>query len=149
MDLTAETFAQAYRDRSRCHAADDQEAVSWVFGIARHCLSAYLRRGVAERKALARLGVERRALNDVEYDRIEELAGLHDIVDQIRDAWDELDTEERDALRLRVVEERPYVDVARGLGVTEQTARARVSRALRGLRESRPLIVERSDVGHV
>ncbi|HEY3774967.1 MAG TPA: sigma factor-like helix-turn-helix DNA-binding protein [Solirubrobacteraceae bacterium] len=40
----------------------------------------------------------------------------------------------RDALRLRVVEERPYPEVARVLGISEQAARARVSRGLRSLR---------------
>jgi RNA polymerase sigma-70 factor (ECF subfamily) len=38
-----------------------------------------------------------------------------------------------------VVEGRPYPEVARALGVSEQTARARTSRALRALRESAAL----------
>ena len=41
--------------------------------------------------------------------------------------------DQRDALRLRVVEERSYPEVADALGVSEQTARARVSRGLRAL----------------
>ena len=113
VDLMAETFAQAYRDRRRCRASDDQEALAWIFGIARHCLSGYLRQGAAERRALRRLGVEPRALHDFEYDRIDELAGLHDIVSELRDAFDQLDDEQRDAIRLRVIEERPYAEVAR------------------------------------
>jgi RNA polymerase sigma-70 factor (ECF subfamily) len=149
VDLMAETFAQAYRDRRRCHAGDDQEAVAWIFGIARHCLSAYLRRGAAERRALRRLGVDPRALHDVEHDHIEELADLRDLLGELRDAFDELDEAQRDALRLRVLEERPYVEVARALGVSEEAARARVSRALGALRESLPMIVERSEAGHV
>ena len=149
VDLLAETFAQAYRDRRRCRASDDAQRVAWLFGIARHCLASYVRRGAAERRALRRFGVERRALNDVEYDRIEELAGLHDLADQVRDAFDGLENEQRDALRLRVLEERSYAEVARQLGVSEQTARARVSRALRALRESQESASLRSELGHV
>jgi predicted DNA-binding protein (UPF0251 family) len=44
-----------------------------------------------------------------------------------------LSVEQRDALRLRVVEERSYAEVALLLGVSEQAARARVSRGLRAL----------------
>jgi DNA-directed RNA polymerase specialized sigma24 family protein len=34
----------------------------------------------------------------------------------------ELEDEHRDALRLRVIEDRPYGDVARELGISEQAA---------------------------
>ena len=44
-----------------------------------------------------------------------------------------LPAKQRLALQLRVVEERGYDEVAAALGVDEQAARARVSRALRGL----------------
>ena len=136
VDLMGETFAQAYRDRRGCRAGADPERVAWIFGIARHCLAGYVRRGAAERRALRRFAVERRALHDFEYDRIEELAGVHDLAGHVRDAFDGLGSEQREALRLRIVEERPYAEVARELGVSEQTARARVSRALHALRES-------------
>jgi RNA polymerase sigma factor (sigma-70 family) len=148
VDLMAETFAQAYRDRRRCRGSDDAEALAWIFGIARHCLSAYLRRGAAEQRALRRLGVERRALHDYEYDRIEDLAGLDGLAGEIREALAGLDVEQRDALRLRVLEERPYDEVARELGVSEQTARARVSRALRALRASQATPACEGGLGH-
>ena len=44
-----------------------------------------------------------------------------------------LTSDQRDALELRVVQELPYHEVARRLGTTEATARARVSRGLRAL----------------
>ena len=47
-----------------------------------------------------------------------------------------LDRGQRQALWLRVVDERPYVEVAARLGITEQAARMRVSRALRAIAES-------------
>jgi RNA polymerase sigma-70 factor (ECF subfamily) len=47
----------------------------------------------------------------------------------------ELSPAHRDALRLRIVEELPYPEVARRLEISEPAARARVSRALRALVE--------------
>jgi RNA polymerase sigma factor (sigma-70 family) len=135
VDLMAETFAQAYRDRLGFRGEGDEEAVAWIFGIARHCAASYKRRGELEQRALRRLGVQRRELTDLEYERVERLASLSDIDVQVRVALAALAEEQRDALRLRVFEERSYPEMARELGVTEQTARARVSRALRALRE--------------
>ena len=55
-----------------------------------------------------------------------------------------LPAEHRLALRLRVVEERSYAEVAAALSVDEQAARARVSRALRGLaRDLEPEVAAR------
>lgn len=139
VDLMAETFAQTYRDRRQFRGTSEKDAVAWVFGIARHCTSSYLRRGQIERRALRRLGVERRALEEDEYERIEELAGMRELV---RDRFAQLDSEQRDALRLRVIEDRPYSVVAQRLGVSEPAARARVSRALRALRAATPFIEE-------
>jgi len=149
VDLMAETFAQAYRDRGHFRGGTDDEAVAWIFGIARHVLSAYLRRRKVERRALQRLGVEVRALSDSEYDRIEELAGFRDLAERVREGLQGLDDAQRAVLRLRVLEERSYPEVARALGVSEQAARARVSRALRVLRESPGFVDQRSELGHV
>jgi hypothetical protein len=41
-------------------------------------------------------------LSDVEYDRIEELAGLHDLTERLRNGLGELDDAQRAVLRLRV-----------------------------------------------
>jgi RNA polymerase sigma factor (sigma-70 family) len=144
LDLMAETFAQAYRDRQRFRGADRQEALAWVYGIARHLLASYHRRGAVERRALHALGVERRALTDTEYDRIEELAELSALSASIDRELDALAADQRDALRLRVLEQRSYHEVARELGISQQTARARVSRALRALRQS-PTFTELSE----
>jgi RNA polymerase sigma-70 factor (ECF subfamily) len=131
VDLLAETFVAAFKDRRRFRGGDP---LPWLYGIARHQLSDYFRRGRVERRALAKLGVQRRALNEAEYDRIEELAGSRELRDEVAAALASLTPEHRDAVRLRVVEERPYPEIARSLGISEQTARARVSRALRALR---------------
>ena len=136
VDLLAETFALAFEDRRQFRGHDDEAARAWLFGIARHRVTDYFRRGDVERRALARLGVDRRPRTDAEYDRLEELAASCALRDRGAGGRAALPPDQREALRLRVVEERPYDELARTLGITEQTARARVSRALRALRRS-------------
>lgn len=129
-ELMAETFAAAVAARRTFRGED---AGAWLYGIARHQLLQWYRRAGVERRALARLGLDPPGLTDDEYERIEELSGLADLRARVSEAIDRLPGEQRTALRLRVVEERPYPEVAAALGVDEQAARARVSRALRGL----------------
>ena len=148
VDLMAETFAQAYRDRRGFRGQTDEEAAAWLFGIARHTLFSYRRRGAAELRALRRLGVARRELHDFEYERVEELADLRGVLAEMHAELDSLPGEQREAVRLRVLEELDYADVARALGVSEQTARARVSRALRSLREHPAFSEQRSELDH-
>ena len=64
VDLVAETYARAFEQRRRFAAdATDRDALAgWVFGIGRNVLHEALRRGRAERRALARLGVDPPAL---------------------------------------------------------------------------------------
>lgn len=132
-ELMAETFAAAVADRRAFRGTGDEAAGAWLYGIARHQLSGWYRRATVERKMLGRLGLEPPLLSDVEYERIEELAGLAELRGRVAELVAELAPESRDALRLRVLEERPYPEVAAELGIAEPAARARVSRALRGL----------------
>lgn len=131
LDLTAETFAQAFAGRRRCRATTDEEVAAWLFGIARNVLARYMRRGKAERRALTRLGVEVPSLEPEDLVRIVELAGLDELRGAVARELGELTAEHREALQLRVVEELPYRDIARRLEITEPAARARVSRGLR------------------
>ena len=135
-DLTAETFAQAFEHRSRFRGHTDAEAGAWLYGIARHQLSRYARKGVVERKAVNRLGIRLPTVTEDDYERIVELAGLTQLRDRVTAAFGELSDDQRDALRLRVIDERPYPEVAQTLGISEQTARARVSKALRRLADA-------------
>lgn len=133
VDLMAETFAQALVCRHRFRGTSDAEAEAWLFGIARNQLASYFRRGKAERKAVDRLRMQ---VPDVDYDdraRIEELADLDRMRDTVVEHFQALSAEQRDALRLRVIDGVPYSEVARRLAVSEDAARARVSRALRQL----------------
>ena len=134
-DLTAETFAQAFEHRGRFRGRTDAEAEAWLYGIARHQLARYARRGVVHRRAIERLGIELPAVSEDDQQRVIALADLADLRKTVADALSTLPPEQRDALRLKVVDEREYRDVAVTLGVSEQTARARVSRALRRMAE--------------
>ena len=136
VELVAETFAAAFEDRDRFRGSGEQETLAWLYAIARHRVADFRRRGRVERRALQRLGFQRRALTDQEYERVEELADLEPLRRRLAAGLDGLTEQHRDALQLRVLEERPYPDVARMLGVSEQTARTRVSRALRTMRET-------------
>jgi RNA polymerase sigma factor (sigma-70 family) len=135
-DLTAETFAQAFEHRRRFRGSTDADAAGWLYGIARHQLSRYARRGVVARKAVDRLGIQLPTIREDDYERIVELAGLAQLRERVAAAFGELSDGQRAALRLRVIDERPYFEVAQTLGISEQTARARVSKALRRLADA-------------
>lgn len=130
-DLTAETFAQAFRSRRRFRGTTDEEAAAWLYAIARHLLSRYVRSGIVERKATERLGIAVPDLGEGDYERVVQLAGLADMRAIVAEAFEHLGPDQREAVRLRVVEELPYPEVAARLAISESTARARVSRGLR------------------
>jgi RNA polymerase sigma-70 factor (ECF subfamily) len=142
LDLVAETFAAAFAVRGQCRASGDDEALAWIYGIAQHQVARYFRRGAVEKRALAKLGVEVPAMTDAEFERVIELTGLDQLRGRVARALSELPGDQRVAVELRVVGERPYSEVAEQLGVSEQVARARVSRGLRALAAlARPEVV--------
>jgi len=131
-ELTAETFAQAFVSRMR-FVPQGGGAAAWLYGIARHQLSRFHRRGAVAAKARKKLGLPARELSDEDYERIEDLMDTEDVRGAVADAFATLPPDQREAVNLRVVEGRPYGEVAALTGATEQTARARVSRGLRRL----------------
>jgi RNA polymerase sigma factor (sigma-70 family) len=133
LELTAESFAQAYIGRRRFRGSTDGAAAAWLYTIARRQLSRYFRTATVRRKALERLGLEAPLVDGAQRARIDELAGLDDLRVSVRIELARLSGPQRDALELRVVDELTYAEVARRLGVSEQAARARVSRGLRAL----------------
>lgn len=145
LDLVGETFAVAFERRERFVGETAEAGRPWLNGIANNLLNDYFRSGKIERRAMDRLGVPSQAVSDGEYERIEELAGVADARDRVRVAMTRLDPDHRRAIGLRVVDELPYPEVAAALNVSEQVARARVSRALRKLR----VILEETDLDEV
>jgi RNA polymerase sigma-70 factor (ECF subfamily) len=134
LDLTAETFAQAFAARGSFRGATDEEARSWLYTIAHRQLSAYLRKGYVDRRARERLGVQLGTADTEELARVEELADLGELRDAVAGGLRALSDDQREAVELRIVAELPYPELARRLAISEPTARARVSRALRTLR---------------
>lgn len=133
LDLTAETFAQAWRGWSGVRINSSEEVRAWLFTIARRQLGRYLRRGQVECRALRRMGVTLPTLHEDDIGEIERSAGLSAVRSALGAELKKLSDSQRDALQLRIVDELPYEEVARRLGTTEPTARARVSRGLRAL----------------
>jgi RNA polymerase sigma-70 factor (ECF subfamily) len=133
LDIVGDTFATAFERRARFRGGSRDEAIAWLYAICRTVLHHQFRRRGAERRALSRLGVERPVLGEDERRRVEELAGLAELRAAVAHELERLPADQRDAVRLRVVDELDYEDLAGRLGITPQTARARVSRGLRAL----------------
>jgi RNA polymerase sigma factor (sigma-70 family) len=133
LELTAETFAIALRSWQRVKGLQREQQRAWLFTVARRQLSRYLRRARVERRAIERLGMQVPHVGDEDLLRIEQRAGLPELREKLARELVRLSASQREALRLRVVEEHSYEQLAAELGISEQTARARVSRALRSL----------------
>jgi RNA polymerase sigma-70 factor (ECF subfamily) len=136
LDLTAETFAQAFASRRTFRGTTDGEAAGWLFAIARRQLAHYFRSGEVSRKLTDRLAGGPVIATDADLDRIEELASLSEVRVTLRQHLQTMDPVQRQVLWLRIVEEQPYEAVTSRLGIGEQAARKRVSRALRSLTEA-------------
>jgi RNA polymerase sigma-70 factor (ECF subfamily) len=132
-DLMADTFTTALDRRAQFRGQSPQELSGWLWSIAQSTLREHERRGEAARRGAKRLGRDRRALSDREIERIEELAGLAELREAAARRLAELPAEQREAVRLRVLDGLPYEQVAARLQVSVQVARTRVSRALRQL----------------
>ena len=130
-DLWAETWARAYESRDRFRGTVQAQREAWILGIARNVLAGYYKRGAVEQRALQRLQLEPPEISDRDLDRLERAAGLGALREELRAALAGLADEQREALKLRIVDGLPYPEVAERMGVAEPAARARVSRGLR------------------
>jgi RNA polymerase sigma factor (sigma-70 family) len=131
-DLAAEVFAAVLLAAGR-YVAQSESATPWVIGIARNKLLMSLRRGRVEARARHRLGFEAVALDDGDLERIAELAtsGSGPLLRLV----DDLPPDERLAVRSRVLDERPYREIATELRCSELVIRKRVSRGLARMRD--------------
>jgi RNA polymerase sigma-70 factor, ECF subfamily len=133
LDLTAETFAIALRSWRKLRPLAPEQARAWLFTVARRQYGRYLRTARVERRAVRRLGIQIPVVHEDDLAAVEARAGVSELRALLREGLESLSGGQREAVQLRVVEERSYEEVAQRLGVTEQTARARVSRGLRTL----------------
>lgn len=132
-ELWAECWAAAFEGWPRCRASGAAEAEAWIFGIARNQLAAYYRSCAIQRRALEKLRWIAPPLAADEREWIERALEHETLSPALEEALAELPQKRRQAVQLRVIEDLPYDAIAERLGCSEQTARAHVSRGLRGL----------------
>jgi RNA polymerase sigma-70 factor (ECF subfamily) len=129
-DLAAETFAAALIASPRYRPGKGSVG-SWLLGIARNKLRESRRRRRVEDSARRRVGLDSAVFGDADFDRVDELISLDaDVVGLLETLPPAL----REAVSLRVVEERSYEEIAAELRCSESVVRQRVSRGLRTLR---------------
>jgi RNA polymerase sigma-70 factor (ECF subfamily) len=128
-DLTAEVFALAWQSRKRFRDEHHGSALPWLYGIALNVLRSSLRKRRVEHGARERLGLPL-SVAHVDYEAVDDRLSFPSAV--VR-AFADLPDADREVLVLRVVEERPYKEIADRLHCTPVAARLRVSRSLRRL----------------
>lgn len=133
LDLVAETFALAYEGRRRLRRRELDSASRWLWGVAKNQLKRYWRKGKVDRRAVARLGMQRPSLTQNDHAELERLSRLADLRRLLEGALAEISDPQSEAIRLRVIDEKPYEEIAEELGVDADAVRARVSRGLRKL----------------
>jgi RNA polymerase sigma-70 factor (ECF subfamily) len=132
-DLMAETLAEAFRTRARFRGGVDAQEAAYVWGIARHRLARWRRSGSIEHRAVHRLGIQLEPLTEDQTAEVVRAAQLVELRRLMAPHIRALPERQRGAIELRVIDGLDYDEVARRLGISEQTARARVSRGLRRL----------------
>jgi len=133
LDLTAETFAQAWHASRRFRDEAGGSGAPWLFGIARNLLRQYHKHNRIESAARERLGLPASYAECEDYERVDERSEVNALTPLLRRAVRALPADQRRALELRVVHGLPYEAVAGRLGCSQNAARLRVSRALRAL----------------
>lgn len=125
-DLTAEVFA-AVLLACRRYRPGEAPASAWLFAIAHNKLADSRRRGRVQDEARRRLRMAPLVLDDDDLRRIEAWAGADALLEA-------LPTDERDAVRARVLDEQSYEEIAGRLECSQAVVRKRVSRGLARLR---------------
>jgi RNA polymerase sigma-70 factor, ECF subfamily len=133
LDLVSELFARAWVSRKRFRDPGDGTASRWLFGIARNLLASYRRSGSIDARARTRLRLQRAEEADASEavgERID-AAARRPVLER---ALGTLPDNQREAVRMRIVDGLDYPEIALQLRCTETTARKWVSLGLRVLR---------------
>lgn len=134
IDVVAETFARAYTSR---HSFRDESGTArgWLLGIARHVLIESWRRGRVESEARERLGMQTIGIGDRSSRSVEEVVVATD--EATVELWlADLPSEQREAVRRRILDDADYEQLAAELSCSEAVVRQRVSRGLSRLRKT-------------
>ena len=119
-EITAQVFMVAWRR----HSALPEDALPWLYGVARRALAEH-RRGAARRR---RLGERLRG------EAIEEMPGVVSLDEGLAAALMGLSQGDREALLLRYWEELEPAQIARAMGCSRATMAVRLHRARLRLR---------------
>ena len=132
-DLCAETFAAALSNSNQFDA-ERGSAVAWLYGIAKRQLAMYWRRRKVTDRARKRLGIPREPIDE---ESVQALRRTEDMLDGAAAlaALDKLPVKLRRAVRLRVIDQLEYPEIAHQLNCAPGAARTRVSRGLHRLNE--------------
>jgi DNA-directed RNA polymerase specialized sigma24 family protein len=128
-DLTAETFAAALEAVPR-YQLGIEPARGWLYGIAWNKLHEAYRRGRSEDTTRRALGMAPVTLTDAGLACLESLAAGPAV-----EALERLPSAQREAVRARVIDDRPYGEIAVELACSESVVRQRVSRGVRAMRD--------------
>lgn len=130
-DLCSETLTAALSGIVRFDPERGQ-ARQWLYGIAHNKLSRYWRDLRVTRDARDRLGIREIEVDD---DTIRAIARIEAEADSraLFDALDRIPAQQARAVRLRIIDELEYTQIANILGCREGAARVRVHRGLRRL----------------
>jgi RNA polymerase sigma-70 factor (ECF subfamily) len=127
-DLAQETLVRAFRSLGRFDA--EQRFAPWVFGIAAHVCRDWLRRqGRRREQAWDDLDGPAPAATPAEQ------AAAAEERERVVEAVGRLPEKYREVIVLHYLDEMPYDDVARALGITPEAARRRALRAREMLRK--------------
>lgn len=132
-DLMAETFATLLAQVRDPQQALPPVPIAWLLVTARNLLIDSQRRGTVDDRARRRLAMRPVVLDDRDLERLEEISAETDLV---RELASQLEPDQFEALRARVLDEREYREIAAEMHCSESVVRKRVSRALGVLRRA-------------
>lgn len=132
-ELVAETFAAALESLERFDAERGDPA-AWLFGIAKNQVRTFWRRKNASDRARRRLEIQTPPVGDLGWESIESADARLD-ASRLSAALERVPQRNREAVRLRIVEQLEYDDIGDRLDCKPGAARVRVLRGLRRLEQ--------------
>lgn len=135
IDLVSETFATALEARNNFIGKNLAEGRPWLFGIGQNLLNHHYRDGGVNQRAMQRLRMDRVELDPLVDTEIDAWLIAAQPDEDLHNAYSQLSPENQKIVWLRIVEEQSYALIADEFEIEESAARARVSRALRQMRE--------------
>jgi RNA polymerase sigma-70 factor (ECF subfamily) len=134
-DLTAETFATAFRSRDK-YDISQENSLPWLYGIAANLLRGHQRTEIRQYRALARTGVDPAYAGPDDRVVAEVTAAGH--VRALAGVLARLPVGEREVLTLVSQAQLSYPEVARALGIPVGTVRSRLHSARKRIRAALP-----------